>query len=164
MSDKPVVGITTAHTVLPLVILCCASPVFLFAGLGGLIGWLGGANIFLAVGPAMVAGVAVNRFLRRRGGGPRTTEASNHAANRLEDETSEGVKNWPPTSACCPTAPRETPAKGTRLERSATAAPEKSQHEHMAVPAFLRRSSSAPTDEWKPIRSPQSGEIRSQPS
>ncbi len=166
MSDKPVAGITTAIIALPLVILCCLGPAFLFAGVGGLIGWLGGANIFLAVAVAMaiVAGIAVNRLLRRKAGGPRTSDATDLATDQLEDETGEGIKDWPIASAGCPTVLSETPAKETQLERSATAAAVKSRYEHMVAPAFLQRSSSAPTNEWKPIRSPQSKETRSEPS
>lgn len=152
MSDKPVAGITTAIIALPLVILCCLGPAFLFAGLGGLIGWLGGANIFLAVAMAIVAGIAVNRFLRRRVEEPRTSGAGNHTADQLGDETSEGVKNWPLASACCPAVPRETPATEPQPERSATGAAEKFRREHMAVPAFLRRSSNAPADKPKTTR------------
>ncbi len=104
MSDKPVAGITTAIIALPLVILCCLGPAFLLAGLGGLIGWFGGANILLTVSMAIVAGIAVNRFLRRRIGGPRTSDATDHA------ETGESIKDWPVPSTCCPSVPSEMPA------------------------------------------------------
>lgn len=162
MSDKPVAGITTAIVVLPLVVLCCLGPALFGAALGGAIGWLGGVDPAYALGAAIAAGIAIYSLMRRRRAHSHEPAPHRHATLWGEGDVDDTIKYPFASSSCCPPLPIKTPATEPRQGQSATAATAKSRDEQMAVPAFLHRNSSAPTDGLKPIRLPQLEKIRSE--
>ncbi len=69
MSDKPVAALVTAAVVAPLCAVCILGPAFLGSALAGATGWFGGLGPVVTGGLAMIAGIAVYGFVRRKGKG-----------------------------------------------------------------------------------------------
>lgn len=66
MNEKPMAGILTAVVVAPVVALCCLGSAVIGSVIAGLIGWLSGFGVLLAIAAAVGAGALGYSIFRWR--------------------------------------------------------------------------------------------------
>ena len=66
MHDKALAGILSAVVIAPVCALCILGPAMLGSALGGLTGWFTGLGPVLSTGLAIIAGLLVYGYFRRK--------------------------------------------------------------------------------------------------
>lgn len=66
MSDKRLAGVITAAAIVPLCTLCILGPALIASFFTGITAWFGGLDLLVTTALAVVAGVVVYGFIRKR--------------------------------------------------------------------------------------------------
>ena len=89
MNDKIIAGLVTAVGVVPICAVCILGPVAVGSMVAGAFGWIGGLGPILTTALAMISGLLIYEFFRRRRwtehvSGNRTHDGSPSVADRTD--------------------------------------------------------------------------------